>query len=332
MGPDDVVGVLAHPGGLLAARPELTVGVVRATSTPTGLQVELLARRPPDERSAVQRQADIRARRDTRIAPAPRRLLPEYDEGMNLRFGWLDGTGRAHWSYPSESSCSSGGPVDGGQGPSLRADFLLPPLFDRASWVLAWPEIGFPETVVTVTLPDRATVERETFSIWQAPVHTAVPGSLTYHDGPLWTAPVAVETGQAAAPPRVLHRGEHAVVVLTRLTAVGRVLSMQLRSLARGPVAGAISATAFPPRVAVDDAGVTRVPGRPPRASVAVLHGDDARWLASQDATTTGGEQVFEDTSEFVLDRPDGDVLDLLLAWPAAGLPEVRVHIPIRQS
>jgi hypothetical protein len=43
-------------------------------------------------------------------------------------------------------------------------------LFERTALVLAWPEIGFPETVVELPLPDRATVERGTVSVWEAPV------------------------------------------------------------------------------------------------------------------------------------------------------------------
>ncbi|GIE76983.1 hypothetical protein Aph02nite_29330 [Actinoplanes philippinensis] len=79
---DRTLGVLAHRGGLIAERPELTVGVLRAVSRPTGLELELVARRPLDRRSAGERQADIRAGRRG-PAPAPRRLLPPYDEGRH---------------------------------------------------------------------------------------------------------------------------------------------------------------------------------------------------------------------------------------------------------
>src|SRR5690349_21489759 len=101
----ETFGVLAHHGGLVVERPELTVGVVRAVSRPTGLELELLARRPLDRRSASERQADIRA---GRAAPstAARRLLPSFDEGIDLRVGWLDHDGRAHWEFGSWSSSS----------------------------------------------------------------------------------------------------------------------------------------------------------------------------------------------------------------------------------
>jgi hypothetical protein len=139
----ETLGVLAHRGGLVVDRPELSVGVVHAVSRPTGLELELIARRPLDSRSAAERQADIRAGRDARPS-APRRLLPQVDEGTDLRVGWLDRDGRAHWEYGSLSS-SSGDHFEGVNGPSLRTVLRFPPMFDNMSIVLAWPEIGFPE-------------------------------------------------------------------------------------------------------------------------------------------------------------------------------------------
>lgn len=143
----ETLGVQAHPGGMLVDRPELTVGLVRATSSPTGLEVELIARRPPDRRTAAQRQDDIRNGRDV-PAVAARRLLPAYDEGMDLRFAHLDEHGRARWSYPKRMSSHAGA----SDGQSLRVLYQLPPVFDTGSFVLAWPEIGFPETVVHLSL------------------------------------------------------------------------------------------------------------------------------------------------------------------------------------
>jgi hypothetical protein len=85
--------------------------------------------------------------------PAPRHLLPPADEGIDLRVGWLDADGRAHWEC--DSSESSGGSAGAVHGPLTRTRLRLPPLFDRVSVVLAWPEIGFPETIVDPPLPDR---------------------------------------------------------------------------------------------------------------------------------------------------------------------------------
>lgn len=321
MNGDETLGALAHSGGLIVERPELTVGVLRAISRPDGLEIELLARRPRDHRTALQRQADIRARRDGSPAAAARHLLPQHDEGENLRFGWLDGDGRAHWAYPSHGSYDSGGTAEEDWGPTLRSAYQIPPLFDEASFVLAWPEIGFPETVIRVALPDRAAAQRATVSIWEAPVRVSVVpvGSLTYRDDELLTTQVAIEAGQAVAAPRVLYRGEHAVVVLTRLVAVGPLLSMQVRSVARGDAARRINAEPSPRH-------------RQSGASIAVLRGSGAAWLRPLESTASSGPQAIEDTREFTFSQPDGDALDLVIAWDVAGLPEARVTIPISRA
>ncbi|TMM35952.1 MAG: hypothetical protein E6F99_17355 [Actinobacteria bacterium] len=98
--------MLAHRGGLVVRRPELTVGVVRAVSRPTGLELDLLARRPPDRRSATERQADIRAGRD---APpvVPRRLLPKFDEGTDRIGSGTASPPPGPWSWLSRRGGSS---------------------------------------------------------------------------------------------------------------------------------------------------------------------------------------------------------------------------------
>jgi hypothetical protein len=324
----ETLGVLAHRGGLVVDRPELSVGIVCAVSRPTGLDLELLARRPLDRRTPSERQADIRAGRAASPV-APRRLLPPYDEGVDLRVGWLDDTGRANWEFGSWSSSGSGDHFEGTNGPSLHTMFRLPPLFGHASVVLAWPEIGFPETVVDLPLPDRATVERDTVSIWHAPLNARSAPTLHHHIGAFPLDDPAVEAGRVVATPRVLSRGDDAAVVLTRLTAVGRVLSMEILSLAADDRADAVSATAFPPPPAPDDPELMRTHG--PAASVAVIHDRDAVWLPSHGGSASGGSRAFRSTDEFLLGTPDGAVLDLLVAWPAAGLPDVCVAIPLSE-
>jgi hypothetical protein len=318
----ETLGVPAHPGGLLVERPELTVGLVRATSSLTGLEVELIARRPPDRRTGPERQADIRAGRDV-PAVAARRLLPAYDEGMDLRFARLDEHGHAQWAFPL-SSASDTGFSDGRSGPSLRTLYQLPPVFGAGSFVLAWPEIGFPETVLHLTLPDRATVERGTVRIWQAPApptSTPDPG-LRHRDARAVLPAVQVERGRSVAAPRLLRRAEHAVVVLNRLTAAGPVLSLEIRSVARGDVAGSITARSFPP---ADGEPARRRPG----AAVAVVDGAEALWLHPREASASGGPHAFEETGDYLLERPAGDLLHLIVGWAAAGLPDACLTIPL---
>jgi hypothetical protein len=303
---DETLGVLAHHGGLIVQRPELTVGILLAISRPTGLELELMARRPLDRRTAAERQADTRAG----SPPSPRRLLPQYDEGLDLRVGRLDGDGRAHWEFATRSSSASGDPAGGVHGPSLQMTVRLPPVFDTLSLVLAWPEIGFPETVVELPLPDRATVDRGTVSIWDAPVRTTPPpAGLRYRDDDVPSAEPDDETGRIVAPPQVLSRGADAVVVLTRLTAIGDTLSFEL---------GCLATVGIPHEMST-------IPG----ASVAVLHDGEAVWVRSQTASASGGDDFFESLAEYTVGRPAGDVLHLLISWPAVGLPEACVDLPL---
>jgi hypothetical protein len=126
-------------------------------------------------------------------------------------------------------------PLRGHQRTEPAPVLRLPPLFDHVSVVLAWPEIGFPETVPDLSLPDRATVERGTVSIWYAPLAARLaPESLNHRTGALLFEELAVEAGRVVAMPQVLSRGDDAAVVLTRLTAVGGVLSMEILSVADG--------------------------------------------------------------------------------------------------
>ncbi|MEU7868862.1 hypothetical protein [Dactylosporangium sp. NPDC049140] len=296
----ETLGVLAHRGGLIARHPELTVGVVAAYARPTGLELELLARRPPDPRGAGQRQADIRAGR-TGPPPAGRRLLPPFDEGLDLRAGWLDDTGRAHWEFGSlESSGDYAGFL-------LRTRLLFPLRYPHVSVALAWPEIGFPETVVDLALPDRATVERGTVSIWDAPHHASdPPAGLWHRDAHEILDEPHIETGRIVAAPRVLHRDRGAAVVLTRVTAVGALLSLEVVSVA------------------------TRAVPSEWGASIAVLHGREAIRLGPNAASAAGGAQAFQSRAEFTVHKPDHGALDLLVSWPEAGLPEALAMVPAR--
>jgi hypothetical protein len=325
----ETLGVPAHDAGLIVERPELTVGIVHAISRPTGLELDLLARRPLDRRDASERQADIRAGR-TGPPAARRRLLPPYDEGIDLRVGWLDQSGRAHWEFGSWSS-SSGDHFGGTRGPSLRTVLALPPLFDHVPVVFAWPEIGFPETVVDLSLPDRATVERDTVSIWDAPLRVRrPPDPLRHRVGGLDVDEPAIEAGRMVAAPRVLSRDGDAVVVLTRLTAVGAALSVEILSVAGEERARAAVAGDYPPSrplPSVPDPGYLRTRG--PGAAIAVVHDRDAVWVEPHTCSFGGDDRAYRATAEFVLSRPAGDVLTLLVAWPSAGLPDVCVDVPV---
>jgi hypothetical protein len=312
----ETLGVLAHCGGLVVDRPELTVGVVRAVSRTTGLELELIARRPRD-------RPDI-------PAPAPRHLLPVADEGIDLRVGWLDADGRAHWEYGSTESSS--GPGFGVHGSHLRTRLRFPPLFIRVSVVLAWPEIGFPETVVDLPLPDGATVDRADVSIWDAPVDTGpVPDRLEHGVAPFPSYPPVIESGRIVAGPRVLHRGGDAVVVLQRLTVVGSALCLEVLSVARGDPADAVRSTFFPARPVRGTGEPAEIRANAPGAAIAVLRDGAALWLQIERAAATGGSDGLRTTAEHIVDRgwPHEGVLPLIIGWPAAGLVDVSVDLAL---
>ncbi|GAA1303810.1 hypothetical protein [Saccharothrix xinjiangensis] len=320
----EVLGVPAHRGGLVVRRPELGIGVVRVVSRPSGLEVDVLARQPLDRRDALQRQREVREGRA--VTPAPRVLLPAHDEGLELRLGVLDGAGRAHWAHPVRGSSRTGDRHTGEFGPEHHRTYLLPPAFDEVSLVFAWPEIGFPETVVTLPLPDRDTVERGAASIWDAPV-AAVPTTAGFADREARRVePVAVETGVAVAAPLVLHRGEHAVVVLTRLAAVEPgLLSAHVTGVVRGEVADTLLGPPPPP----DPTGRSRDGTRP---GLAVVRGGEAFRLSADSGESSGGAGFTVTDARYVFDAPADGVLDLLVTWPHVGLPNALAHLPLRDT
>ncbi|WP_367135453.1 hypothetical protein [Saccharothrix sp. HUAS TT1] len=309
-----MLGAVAHRGGSLVQRPELTIGVKQAISRSTGLDLDLVTRQPLDRRDATRRQHDTRVAEP--VAPAPRRLLPAFDEGVDLRVGTLDDEGRAHWHFPTSWSSGSGDHFEGRSGPVHDFAFRLPPAFDEITLVLAWPEIGFPETTVTLPLPDRATADRATRSVWDAPVSAVATAERFEHHVAASCPEVDVETGTSAAAPQVLHRSDHAAIVLTRLTVVDRTtLSVGLASSARGDAAQAIRADT--------SRGTDSAP------AIAVVADGKAFWVRSHSGSASGGAHGHSGSQDFLLPRPHDDVLDLLVAWPRAGLGEARARIPL---
>ncbi|GAA0932140.1 hypothetical protein [Virgisporangium aurantiacum] len=298
---DETLGLLGHPGGILVDHPRLRVGVVAAISRRDGLELELVARSPRNPDSMTD-------------PPAPRVLLPRYEEGMNLRVAWLDADDRPHWEYGSVD-VSTGYPFNG---TVLQTRMLLPPMFDRARIVLAWPEIGFPEAVVTLPLPDREAVTDAEVSVWTAPVDARpVPTGLAFRPTTLHSLDVDAEAGLILSGPRVLHRGDHAVVVLTRLTLVGPALSLDIHSIARGRPGGvATMAAMYGPRHRSHAENPPEGPTRTGRiepehprdpgvgASIALLH------PAATDGSDTGDATDGSDTDGATDGAAIGDTAD----------------------
>lgn len=310
---ETTLGVPAHRGGVLVRHPGVTISLLGAVSRTSGLDVDLLVRRAPDRRTALERQRDVReGRGDTPVGDAP--------VAGGLRVGWLDGD-RVRPAHPVAWSSESG---DREVGPHHRARYRLPPVFDEVRLVIAWTAFDIPDTEVTLPLPGRDAVARGTTPVWDAPA-LATPtaggfGACGFGERPGAAPPLGVdEPGRVVVARRVLHRADHAVLVLDRLAVLGPgLLSLDLECLARGDVPREVTA-AFPP--GADDSG--------PR--VAVLHGGVARTGHALRGSSSSGGDVLTCAREFVLER-HGDVVDLIVAWPAAGLGPALARIPLDRA
>jgi hypothetical protein len=95
-----------------------------------------------------------------------------------------------------------------------------------------------------------------------------------------------------------------------------RTTSPVLLGVATGLLADTLTAQSFPP------------PPEGDGPSLALTKGNDAFWIPPPEATSSGGHHRFAAVQEFTTHRPDGDTLDLIVAWPQADLPNARVRIP----
>lgn len=326
MDPTQELGAVAHRGGVIVEHETLRVGIAQLVSRTSGLQISMVAQRPADRRGTAERQAAIRA--GDEVVTSPRRLLPAADEGMELRLGWLDSGGRAQWAYPQSSMADSGGPAGDAPGPTLRATFLLPPLFGSMTLLLAWPEIGFPETSIELALPDARTVERASVSIWDA----ELPDSRT----PSWKRQViaapspysttAEETCTALASPRVLLRSAGAALVLSWLSADDAVI----RATVTGVVHGTLAERLWRVRMSPPPGHHGEPPPLldPADPLFGIVQGETLLTAVPVAGSASGGSAFYEAEASFVLPRPaDRQPFELGVGWPPAGLPAVQLLI-----
>lgn len=270
----------------------------------------------------------IRDFADTHV-PAVRALLPAYDEGIDLRVGWLDPFGRAHWEYPVCGSGDSGDGADGEFGPSLQVTYCLPPQFDTVTLIFAWPEIGFPETTVTLALPDQRSVEEATVAVWEAPMPTSARPS--WHNVAMTSdlpRRVRDETGVILTPPQVLLRNDDAVLLLTRLCAHEDVLRATLIALARGATADSLRAWASSERC--DSSAGIEPTSRTGGPVIGLVNGnilDLSRFDGSEMSTGSG---AFKMSSTWSLPRPAlmGPVR-FGAGWQLAGLEDKEIILDL---
>jgi hypothetical protein len=189
MRPDEeLLGVVVHSGLVLVRSQDVVAALRRITAFPAGLSLDtvVLARevhaeaaRRREREATTQREAEIAERREREttaqqeskaaaqwegIAAAERarlrkraisdqRYLPQFEEGDRLRLAVLTPAGDAQWldAYQSTSSRSE-------DRYRLEASYWVTPLprDGLLTLVCAWPEIGLPEALTDIVLPDLA--------------------------------------------------------------------------------------------------------------------------------------------------------------------------------
>jgi hypothetical protein len=202
MEPDeDLIGVVVHSGLVLGRSPGVVAAVRRITAVPAGLDLDVVVlahgvhaeaagrreRQASDHRAAdaaSQQKDEAAARQDREVAAKwggeasaerqharrqasiRRRYLPDLGEGDALRLGLLTTGGDPRWLDPYRSTRSGGADRY-----RLEASYWATPLPHDGllEIVCGWPEIGLPETVTDVILPDLSARAAEARPLWELP-------------------------------------------------------------------------------------------------------------------------------------------------------------------
>jgi hypothetical protein len=189
MRPDEeLLGVVVHSGLVLARSQDVVAALRRVTAFPAGLSLDtvVLAREVHAEaahrrerEATTQREAEMADRREREAtaqqeskaaaqwegtaaaerarlrkrAISEQRYLPRFEEGDRLRLGMLTPANDALWldAYQSTSSRTE-------ERYRLEASYWVTPLprDGLLTLVCAWPEIGLPEALTDIVLPDLA--------------------------------------------------------------------------------------------------------------------------------------------------------------------------------
>jgi hypothetical protein len=199
MRPDqELLGVVVHSGLVLARSQNVVVALRRVTAFPAGLSLDavVLARAVHAEaahrrerEATTQREAEIAERREREAtaqqeskaaaqwegaaaaerarlrkrAITERRYLPQFEEGDRLRLAVLTPAGDAEWldAYQAASFSTEARY-------RLEASYWVTPLPSDGllTLVCAWPEIGLPEALTDVVLPDLAVRAAGARALW----------------------------------------------------------------------------------------------------------------------------------------------------------------------
>jgi hypothetical protein len=201
MRPDEeLLGVVVHSGLVLARSQDVVAALRRITAFPAGLSLDavVLAREVHAE-AADRREREARTRRTTQAverrareataqqeskaaaqwegaaaaererlrkrAITEQRYLPQFQEGDTLRLAVLGPAGDAQWldAYQAISSSTEARY-------RLEASYWVTPLpaDGLLTLICAWPEIGLPEALTDVVLPDLAIRAAGARALWDA--------------------------------------------------------------------------------------------------------------------------------------------------------------------
>jgi len=199
MRPDEeLLGVVVHSGFVLARSQDVVAALRRVTAFPAGLSLDtvVLAREVHAEaadrrerEATTQREAEMADRREREAtaqqeskaagqwegtaaaerarlrkrAISEHRYLPQFEEGDTLRLAVLTPAGDAEWldAYQATSFSTE-------EHYRLEASYWVTPLprDGLLTLVCAWPEIGLPEALTDVVLPDLAVRAAGARALW----------------------------------------------------------------------------------------------------------------------------------------------------------------------
>jgi hypothetical protein len=197
---EELLGVVVHSGLVLARSQDVVAALRRITAFPAGLSLDavVLAREVHAE-AADRREREARTRRTTQAverrareataqqeskaaaqwegaaaaererlrkrAITEQRYLPQFEEGGTLRLAVLGPAGDAQWldAYQATSSSTEARY-------RLEASYWVTPLprDGLLTLVCAWPEVGLPEALTDVVLPDLAAQAAGAQALWDA--------------------------------------------------------------------------------------------------------------------------------------------------------------------
>jgi hypothetical protein len=195
---EELLGVVVHSGLVLARSQDVVAALRRITAFPAGLSLDavVLAREvhaeaadrrereasirrttqaverrareataQQESKAAAQREGAAAAERERlrKRAITEQRSLPQFEEGDTLRLAVLGPAGDAQWldAYQATNSSTKARY-------RLEASYWVTPLprDGLLTLVCAWPEIGLPEALTDVVLPDLAVRAAGAQALW----------------------------------------------------------------------------------------------------------------------------------------------------------------------